>query len=56
MVRIKEEKTKQLGKVTPSLNKKLVDYCKLIRVNKIDLLEELIAKELEGKVLDNTKS
>lgn len=54
MVRIKEEKTKQLGKVTPSLNKKLVDYCKLIRVNKIDLLEELIAKELEGKVLDNT--
>lgn len=52
MVRLKEEKTKQLGKVTPSLNKKLVDYCKLIGVKKIDLLEELINKELEGKVLN----
>lgn len=51
VVRIIEEKTKQLGKVTPSLNKKLVDYCKLIGVKKIDLLEELINKELEGKVL-----
>lgn len=51
MVRLKEEKTKQLGKVTPSLNDKLNDYCKLIGVKKIDLLEDLINKELEGKVL-----
>lgn len=48
---LKEEKTKQLGKVTPSLNEKLVNYCKLIGVKKIDLLENLINKELEGKVL-----
>lgn len=51
MVRLKEDKTAQLGKVTPSLNNALVDYAKLIGVKKIDLLEELILKELEGKVL-----
>ena len=54
MVRLKEERTVQLGKVTPSLNKKLVEYAKLIGVKKIDLLEELISKELSGKVLDNS--
>ena len=51
MVRLKKGRTAQLGKVEPSLNEKLVDYAKLIGDNKIDLLEELILKELEGKVL-----
>ena len=51
MVRLIEEKTVQLGKVTPTLNKSLVDYAKLIGITKIDLLEELIYKELEGRVL-----
>ena len=51
MVKLKEEKTVQLGKVTPSLNKSLVDYAKLIGTTKIDLLEELIIKELEKRVL-----
>ena len=52
MARKIEEKTVQLGKVTPSLNKSLVDYAKLIGITKIELIESLIAKELEGKVLD----
>ena len=51
MVRPIEEKTVQLGKVTPTLNNALLDYAKLIGITKIELLEELIAKELEGRVL-----
>ena len=51
MVRLTEEKTVQLGKVTPTLNESLVDYAKLIGITKIELLEDLIAKELKGKVL-----
>lgn len=51
MVKLIEEKTVQLGKVTPSLNTALVDYAKLIGITKIELLEELIAKELKGRVL-----
>lgn len=51
MVKLIEEKTVQLGKVTPSLNSSLVDYAKLIGITKIELLEELIAKELKGRVL-----
>ena len=47
----KEEKTIQLGKVTPSLNEALVDYAKLIGISKIKLLEELISNELEGRIL-----
>ena len=46
-----EKRTQPLGKVKPSLNNQLMDYCKLIGVKKIDLLENLINKELEGKVL-----
>jgi len=51
MVKLIEEKTVQLGKVTPTLNESLVDYAKLIGTTKIELLEELIQKELEGRVL-----
>ena len=51
MVKLMEEKTEQLGKVTPSLNEAVKDYAKLIGITKIELLEGLIAKELEGRVL-----
>ena len=51
MVKLIEEKTVQLGKVTPTLNESLVDYAKLIGITKIELLEGLIAEELKGKVL-----
>ena len=51
MVKLIEEKTVQLGKVTPTLNEALVDYAKLIGTTKIELLEGLIAEELKGKVL-----
>ena len=54
MDKLNEKRTQPLGKVKPSLNKKLMDYCKLIGVQKIELLEELINKELEGKVLEDT--
>lgn len=54
MNELKEEtRTKQLGKVTPSLNDKLNNYCDLIGVPKIQLLEELINKELEKSILTN---
>ena len=43
----------QLGKVEPKLNEDLVEYANLIGISKINLLEELITKELEGKVLTN---
>lgn len=51
MVKLMEDKTAQLGKVTPSLNAALVDYANLIGITKIELLEEMITKELEGRVL-----
>ena len=54
MNELKEEtRTKQLGKVTPSLNDKLNNYCDLIGVPKIQLLEELINKERENSILTN---
>ena len=46
-------KTKQLGKVEPELNERIVNYSKLIGISKTDLIEELFNKEIEDKVLTN---
>ena len=48
-----ENKTVQLGKVTPSFNKKIKDYAELIGKDKIEFIEEVLTKELEGKLLTN---
>lgn len=46
-------KTIQLGKVEPEFNEKLLNYANLIGLSKTDLIEELVNKEIEDKVLTN---
>ena len=44
----------QLGKVEAELNEKILQYSNLIGLSKVDLIEELFYKEIEGKILTNT--